>query len=79
MEASAPTYCGAEALDSLLRNGITALFVEEPAAPLRKASRAKLEEVLPDSILVAPALLPAWLAKVERALLERRRPVAPAA
>ena len=55
---------------------LAVLFVEEPLAPLPKASRAKLAEVLPDAILVAPASLAVWLAKVERALAERRRPPA---
>lgn len=56
---------------------LAVLFVDEPAAPLSKAGRAKLGEVLPDAILVSPATLPAWLAKVEKALTERRRPVEP--
>lgn len=56
---------------------LAVLFVDEPSQPLPKASRAKLQEVLPDAIVVAPATLPAWLARVERALLERRRALAP--
>lgn len=54
---------------------LAVLFVDEPSRPLPKASRAKLAEVLPDAIVVAPATLAAWLAKVEKALLERRRPL----
>jgi hypothetical protein len=53
---------------------LAVLFVDEPAQPLPKASRAKLEEVLPDAIVATPATLAVWLAKVERALQERRRP-----
>lgn len=57
---------------------LAVLFVDDPAQPLPKAARAKLAEVLPDAIVVvAPARLAAWLAKVERALAERRRPAEP--
>jgi chemotaxis response regulator CheB len=54
---------------------LAVLFVDDPAEPLPKASRAKLEEVLPHAIVATPATLAAWLVKVERALTERRRPV----
>lgn len=54
---------------------LAVLFVEEEGDPLPKASRAKLEEVLPEAVIVRPAVLPVWLAKVERALAERRRPL----
>lgn len=54
---------------------LAVLFVDDPAEPLPKAGRSKLEEVLPDAVLVTPATLAVWLAKVEKALLERRRPV----
>src|SRR5687768_782345 len=56
---------------------LAVLFVDEPSAPLPKPGRAKLQEVLPDAIVVAPATLPAWLGKVEQALTERRRPAEP--
>lgn len=41
---------------------------------LDAAKKAKLEEVLPDAILVTPRTLPAWLEKVEKALEGRRKP-----
>ncbi|HJQ92908.1 MAG TPA: hypothetical protein VJ874_01330 [Candidatus Thermoplasmatota archaeon] len=53
---------------------LAVLFVDEPAQPLPKASRAKLQEVLPQAIVVAPAGLPVWLGKLEKALAERARP-----
>jgi hypothetical protein len=53
---------------------LAVLFVDQDPDPLPKASRAKLEEVLPDALVATPATLPVWLAKVERALQERRRP-----
>jgi chemotaxis response regulator CheB len=56
---------------------LAVLFVDEPADPLPKAGRAKLQEVLPEAILVTPATLPAWLGKVEKARAERRRPAPP--
>ena len=58
---------------------LAVLFVDDPAQPLAKASRTKLQEVLPDAIVVAPRTLAAWLVKVEKALAERRRPVEPPA
>lgn len=58
---------------------LAVLFVDEPADPLPKAGRAKLQEVLPEAIVVTAATLPAWLGKVEKALTERRRPVEPPA
>lgn len=56
---------------------LAVLFVDEPAQPLPKSSRAKLAEVLPEAVVVAPATLAVWLAKVEKALAERRRPAEP--
>jgi DNA-binding NarL/FixJ family response regulator len=56
---------------------LAVLFVDDPAQPLAKAARAKLAEVLPDAILLAPDRLAVWLAKVEKALAERRRPAEP--
>jgi DNA-binding NarL/FixJ family response regulator len=58
---------------------LAVLFVEDAAEPLSKSARAKLQEVLPDAIVVVEGLLPVWLAKVKRALLERRRPIDAAA
>ncbi|MHB1262184.1 MAG: hypothetical protein ACYC2H_10780 [Thermoplasmatota archaeon] len=52
---------------------LAVLFVEE-GEPLPKAGRAKMQEVLPDAVIVRAAVLPVWLDKVERALAERRRP-----
>ncbi len=57
---------------------LAVLFVEEGPEPLSKSGRAKLQEVLPEAILVTPTVLPVWLARVEKALAERARP-APAA
>lgn len=53
---------------------LAVLFVEDGPEPLPRASRAKLQEVLPDAIVVTPGVLAVWLARVERALAERRRP-----
>ena len=58
---------------------LAVLFVDDPAQPLPKAGRAKLQEVLPEAIVVAPATLATWLAKVEKALAERRLLVEPPA
>jgi hypothetical protein len=58
---------------------LAVLFVDEPADPLPKPGRAKLQEVLPDAIVATPATLAVWLGKVEKALAERRRPVEPPA
>ena len=52
---------------------LAVLFVDDPSSPLPKASRSKLEEVLPDAIVATPPTLPAWLARVEAAALARRR------
>lgn len=52
---------------------LAVLFVEE-GEPLAKASRAKLQEVLPDAVVARPGTLAAWIVKLERALVERRRP-----
>ncbi|MFA5943811.1 MAG: hypothetical protein WC876_05020 [Candidatus Thermoplasmatota archaeon] len=53
---------------------LAVLFVDQDPEPLPKSSRAKLQEVLPDAIVVTPATLPVWLVKVEKARLERSRP-----
>ena len=53
---------------------LAVLFVEDPAEPLPKGSRAKLQEVLADALVVTPAMLAVWLSKVEKARLERSRP-----
>jgi chemotaxis response regulator CheB len=52
---------------------LAVLFVDEPAQPLPKAGRAKLEEVLPDAIVATPTTLAAWLARIEAAQRSRRR------
>jgi DNA-binding NarL/FixJ family response regulator len=57
---------------------LAVVFVDQDPDTLPKAGRAKLQEVLPEAILATPVTLPLWLAKVERALVERQRPVPPA-
>lgn len=56
---------------------LAVVFVDHDPDILPKAGRAKLQEVLPEAILATPATLPVWLVKVERALVERQRPVPP--
>ncbi len=52
---------------------IPALFVEGDPDLLPKAKRAKLQEVIPDAVLVTPGKLSTWLQKVEAALESKRR------
>ena len=59
---------------------IPCLFVHGDPAMLEPRKRAKLEEVIPDAILVTPATLAVWLIKVENLVAARSRPAdAPAA
>lgn len=54
---------------------LAVIFVDQDPDSLPKAGRAKLQEVLPEAIVATPATLPLWLVKVEKALVERQRPV----
>lgn len=56
---------------------LAVLFVDGDPESLPKGGRAKLQEVLPDALVATPATLAVWLVKIEKALVERRRPEAP--
>lgn len=49
------------------------VFVDQDPEALAKDKRTKLLEAVPDGLIVTPATLAAWLAKVEQAIEARRR------
>ena len=51
------------------------LFVDGDPEALDKGKRAKLQEVVPDGIVVTPRTLQAWVEKVDAAVAARRRGV----
>jgi hypothetical protein len=51
--------------------GLPIVFVDQDPDPLPKDRRQALLAAVPDGLLVTPATLGAWLAKVERALEAR--------